>query len=342
MISWRIRVAVLAGFAAAGSAAFGGDYLLVPNFSSSTSGGNVRSIMLFNKSDGSLVNRNFIVGDANNVFTTPREAIQVGSDQIWICDQVANKVFRYNTSTNSFLPAITGNGTTLFNNLRGMEVVGNSVFVTNAGTGFGNTVVKIDVNTLNVTVPITLNQTNQNAPWDVQAVNGNLYVSNYGSGINGTTYSRIDKYDTNGSYLGNLYSRVNNSSPAGLLGPQQITVQPNGNLLVGGFINITGSVNSGVFEMNANTGALLNVNGSLSPSIAPGLGTRSGFRLGNGNVMFTKGDGVWVWDVNTNTYSPVAAGTNVNANFISEVSVPAPGALSVLCAGGMIARRRRR
>jgi len=343
MTTRLVRILMLAGAALSGSTALGGNYLMVPNFSSSTSGGNVRSIMLFNKSDGSLVNRNFIVGDASNVFQTPREAIQVGS-QVWICDQVANKVFRYDTSTSTFLPAITGDGTTNFNNLRGMELVGNSMFVTNAGSGFGNAVMKIDVSTLTVSTAFTMSQPNQNSPWDVQAVNGNLFVTNYGSGINGTTYSRIDKYDTSGNFLGNFYSKVNNSTPPSLLGPQQITVEANGNLIVGGFINILNNTNSGLFEMDPTTGAMLNVDASQNPLWATGLGPRSGYRLDNGKVLFTKGDGVWTWDTSAGTSAGVtgAFGSNVNANFISETTIPAPGALALLGLGGLAAARRRR
>ncbi len=339
-----VLAAIVAGVSG-GAMSLGGNFLMVPNFSSSTSGGNVRSIMLFNKSDGSLVNRNFIVGDANNVFQTPREAIQVGN-QVWICDQVANKVFRYDFQTGGFLPAITGDGVTNFSNLRGMELVGNSMFVTNAAgtSGFGNAVMKIDINTLAVTTAFTMSQPNQNTPWDVQNVGGNLYVSNYGSGINGTTFSRIDKYDTAGNFLGNFYSKVNNSTPPGLLGPQQITVEPNGNLIVGGFINILNNTNSGLFEMDATTGAFLNTDASQNPLWATGLGPRSGFRLGNGKILFTKGDGVFVWDTGASTSTGVtgAFGTNVNANFISETTIPAPGAVALLGLGGLMAARRRR
>jgi hypothetical protein len=315
-------VAIGALFGASG--AFAGNYLMVPNFS--TSG---RSIMLFNKSDGSLVNKNFIVGDANNVLQTPREAIQVGN-QVWICDQVANKVFRYDFTTGGYLPAITGDGTTSFNNLRGMELVGNSMYVTNAGSGFGNAVVKIDVNTLAVTTAFTLNQTNQQTPWDVQSYQGGLLVTNYSSSTQ-TGISRIDRYDLSGNFVGNFYTR-NNNTGSSLLGPQQVTVESNGNLLVGGFL---GTTNTAVYELDSS--------GNVLNTFAGGTGPRSGFRLGNGNIMYTKGDGVWSWDPVAGTGTALLAQLNViNANFISETTIPTPGSAMALGVGGLLALRRRR
>ena len=321
----NVKLAVVVGastalFSAAGAQA---QFLLVPNFSSGK-----QSIALFNSTNGALINPKFIVGDANNVFSSPREAIEVGH-QIWICDQVANKVFRYDLDTNSFLPAITGNATNNLSNIRGMELVGNTMYVANAGTGFGNAIVTIDVPTATVTGSFAV--TSGLAPWDVQAYNGNLLVSNYSSSSSGN--SRIDVYSTGGAFLSNLVLTTNNQG--GLFGPQQITVEGNGNLLVGGF---SGSplTASGVYEY---TGA-----GSNVGFYASGLGPRGGYRLGNGNIMYTKGDGVWSWDPVQNLGTSLWTGLNqVNATYISPVSfIPTPGTGALVGMAGMLSIRRRR
>ena len=73
-------LAVLVGAVTIASTAEAG-YLMVTNFSSLG-----RSVMLFNKSDGSLVQKNWIVSDATNVLNSPTEALAIGTD-VWISDQ---------------------------------------------------------------------------------------------------------------------------------------------------------------------------------------------------------------------------------------------------------------
>lgn len=324
MKSALLVVAAL-GWGTASSAS--AQYLMVPNFSSAG-----RSIMLFNKSDGSLVQQNWIVGDGGaNVFNSPTEALAIGTD-VWISDQVQNKIFRYDLTTGTFKAALTGSDTTALSNIRGMERVGNSVYVANAGTGFGNSIVQFDATTGAFVGSFATAQygTGTNSPWDVQAYGGELLVSTYSSsGTTGT--SHIDRYDLAGNYLGNIYDQANTVT-TGIRGPQQITVEAGGNLLVGGF---SGTTQSGVYEITG-TGSQLNF-------WAGGLGPRAAFRLDDGNIMFTKGDGVWYVDPGTNTVTPIFSGSNVNAKYISEIGfIPAPGALSAFGMLGIAAARRRR
>lgn len=278
-------------------------YLMVTNFSSLG-----RSVMLFNKSDGSLVQKNWIVSDATNVLNSPTEALAIGT-VVWISDQVQNKVFRYDLATAAYLPAVTGSDTTSLSNIRGIETAGNTVYVTNTGTGFNNSVVMFDATTGAYqgffTLPPDL------PPWDVKLNNNQLLLSNYTSSFV-TGISRVDRYDLAGNFLANLYLN-NNSSGTGLTGPQQINVEANGNFLVGGF---SGTTQTGVYEFDGSWAQV--------GWYAPGLGTRAGFRLDNGNVMFTKGDGVWSWNPNTNTALPLLAGSNINAKYINEIAFITP------------------
>ena len=144
---------------------------------------------------------------------------------------------------------------------------------------------------------------------------------------------RIDRYDYSGNYLGNLYLQAN-SVTTGIRGPQQITVESNGNLLVGGF---SGTTQSGVYEIDGTTGATLNF-------YAGGLGPRAGFRLDNGNIMVSKGDGVWSWNPSDSTITALKAGFGqFNTKYISEIGfIPTPGSAMVLGLGALAAARRRR
>ncbi|HEX8876038.1 MAG TPA: hypothetical protein VF777_04770 [Phycisphaerales bacterium] len=315
---------VVGGIASSASA----KYLMVTNFAS----GN-RSIMLFNKSDGSLVQQNWIVGDgAANVFSSQTEALSIGSD-VWISDQVQNKVFRYNLTTGTYKTAITGSGSTNLSNIRGMARQGNTVFVANSGTGFGNSIVKFDANTgayLGAFAVQQFSTATTTSPWDIHvAANGELLVSNYSSSTT-VGVSRIDRYDAAGTFLGNFYFN-NNNAGVGLTLPQQINAD-GGSYLVGGFGFTT---QAGAYQLNAA--------GAQTGFWGGGLGIRASFRLDNGNLLITKGDGVWVLDPNTNAITAVAAGGNFNAKYISEIAfIPAPGALALLCIGGLVAARRRR
>jgi len=315
---------VLAGLASSASAT----YLMVTNFSSSN-----RSIMLFNKSDGSLVSQNWIVGDGGaNIFNSQTEALSIGSD-VWISDQVQNKVFRYNLSTGTYKAAITGSGSINLSNIRGMERVGNTVYVANAGSGFGNSIVRFDANTgafLGSTAISQFVPGTDHSPWDIKYVNNELLVSVYAaSGTNGT--SRIDRYDLSGNYLGNLYNQPNTIT-TGIRGPQQINTDGS-NLLIASF---SGTTQTGIYQT---TSAISTLN-----FYAGGLGPRAGYRLDNGKIMITKGDGVFILDPTTNTLSSIAGIVgSVNAKYISEIEfIPTPGTLALLGFGGLVAARRRR
>lgn len=319
-----LLVLAIAGVASSASA----KYLMVTNFAS----GN-RSIMLFNKSDGSLVQQNWIVGDGvNNIFNSQTEALSIGSD-VWISDQVQNKVFRYNLTTGTFKTALTGSGATNLSNIRGMARQGNTVFVANAGSGFGNSIVKFDATTGAFLGSFAVQQfstATTTSPWDIHvAANGELLVSNYSASTT-VGVSRIDRYDAAGNFLGNFYSN-NNNAGVGLTLPQQINAD-GANYLVGGFGFTT---QAGAYQLNAA--------GGQAGFWGGGLGIRATFRLDNGNLLITKGDGVWVLDPSTNAITAVAAGSGFNAKYISEIAfIPAPGALALLGIGGLAAARRRR
>ena len=119
---------------AAASIAQAADFLMIPDSNSDR-------ILLFDPTNGALVDDNFI--DGAGLFSTPINAIQV-KDEIWVSDQVADSIFRFDLG-GSLISSITEG----LDNIRGMELVGDTVYVSNAGTennapGDGEVVVKFD------------------------------------------------------------------------------------------------------------------------------------------------------------------------------------------------------
>jgi hypothetical protein len=81
-------------------------------------------------------------------FNIPTEAIQV-NNEIWISDQNADSVFVFDFNGN-WLDTISGG----MDNIRGLALFGNTVYVSNAGTGNGapgDAIITIDASTRAVT-----------------------------------------------------------------------------------------------------------------------------------------------------------------------------------------------
>ena len=59
-------------------------------------------IMLFNDFNGALIDANWITDAGGQfIFTNPREAMQIGN-QIWVTDQIADTVTRFDLNRNFF------------------------------------------------------------------------------------------------------------------------------------------------------------------------------------------------------------------------------------------------
>jgi len=105
-----------------------GQYLMIPD-------SGLDKISLFSANDGSIVNADFIL-DASGApydFQTPKEAIQVGNE-IWVSDQISDAIFCFTASlTPQYIRTISGQ----LDNIRGLGVVGNRVYVSNEGINNG-------------------------------------------------------------------------------------------------------------------------------------------------------------------------------------------------------------
>ncbi|MEL6139354.1 MAG: hypothetical protein AAFR42_18355 [Cyanobacteria bacterium J06628_6] len=140
-------------------------------------------VLLFDPEDGSLVDDNFINGEG--LFTTPINAIQVG-EEIWVSDQVADSIFRFDL-TGGLLGSIVDG----LDNIRGMALVDDTVYVSNAGTtnnAPGEAVVTFDTEGNNLGFFIT------GDPYDIFAYNGELLINDINRDDDGG--EDIDRYAT--------------------------------------------------------------------------------------------------------------------------------------------------
>jgi PEP-CTERM motif len=267
-------------------------------------------LVLFDPVNGSLVNSNAF-GLAGG---TPIHALQVGTE-IWVSEQVGDRVSRWSFSGAS-LGAVTGG----LDNIRGMALVGNTLYVTNAGTGNGApgaAVVRFDLNGNNLGFFGTAGLAP--SPFDVFLHQGDLLVSS--SAAN----NDIHRFTLGGTSVGSFHNS------ATLNFAEQMDYRTNGNILVAGF-----SPPSAVYELDANTGAILN-------SWAAGLGQRGVYQLGNGNILWTNGSGAFVLDPNTAISTQVYTGGGRYLDFV-DFAIPEPASFWLIGAASVatLVRRRRR
>ncbi|MFK7885573.1 MAG: hypothetical protein AB8G16_01800 [Gammaproteobacteria bacterium] len=229
-------------------------------------------VLLISGQDGSVLDANFLdiatQAIAADVSSTPIETLEVG-DELWVSDQVADRIWRFDRSGN-FLGDIGGNGE--LNNIRGMEVVGDTVYVAQgtASDLFSKGIVRIDVPTLTPTSVILGRDSADVSYFDVKFYNGELLVSNIDTGNDG-----IERYDLDGNFLG-FFAQSDGVTSFDF--PQQINQRTsNTNLLVGAF-----SLPSGVYEFQSD-GTNLGIVAGLD------FGPRAAYELGNGEILWSNG-----------------------------------------------------
>jgi hypothetical protein len=290
---------------------------------------NANRIVKLDPNSGAIVNGSFIV-DANSTttydFQTLRAAVQVG-EQIWVSDQSPNinAIYRFDLG-GSFLGRIGGNvaGGGL-SNVRGMRVIGNTVYVVNAGTANGApgpAILQFDF-AGNATGSFSTAVAGIGAsPWDVVAYNGNLLVSD------GTSRG-LQLFSMSGTHLGAFTpTQINNI-------PQQMFVRANGNVLMSANGSTpTGSF--GLYELGSNGSVLRQWTGT------PGLGVRGVYELPDGRLLISEAGGASATrglgtidpsgPANSGNFSLIVG--NWNGGWISPVTVvPEPGRWALMAAG---------
>lgn len=241
-----------------------------------------KTVAQLNATDGTVINANFINLTAQNPGTI-KGIIRV-QDKIWISDQTNNVIYICNLdgSYSSTIPSTVG-----LSNIRGLNIVNNEVWVTNAGSANGataNSINRLSFSGTSLGFYPTLS-----SPFDVlDAGNDTAYITSFNSeGIQTMNYA--------GTVTGNFLN------PGILSGIQQITKLQNGNYLVAVFSNNSSSGNnSGVYHLSAANGSILNY-------YAVGAARGSG-QTGNGNYLYTTGNGIFSINATTGATASVISG----------------------------------
>jgi hypothetical protein len=240
------------------------------------------NVLLLDPANGAVVDPSFIDLTPLNP-GTPKGIIQV-LDEIWITDQIRDRIDRFDHSGN-FLSTISGG----LDNVKGMAVVNGEVWVTNAGTNNGapgDAVVRFDLDGNNLGFFSTGDST-----FDIIDVgSGEVYLSYINGG------SRIERRDYSGALLGNV---VNNNVVNFV---QQMEVVDNTSLYAAVF-SVTGPNSSGLYEFDRNTGAILNYYGTQGSLRGVAI-------LDDDNVLISNGAGVHILDPGTGIATTVAAGSS--------------------------------
>ncbi len=247
-------------------------------------------VSLFSPVDGSLLNAAFIVNQAGFAFNSPKDVIQVGNE-IWVSDQLADAIFRFNLQ-GIYLSTIGGGPTGGLDNIRGMEFINGTVYVSNGGGGnsapSANSVVKFDATGANLG-----NFTAAVSPFDIFPLNATeILVS--GSGNN----PDVTRHSLSGALVGTWNNGTINFA-------EQITQRANGEFLIAGFTD------GQIHRYNASGTDLGNL------FAAPGV--RGVIELQNGDILWTSSTGIHVKNLTT-TVDTIVLATN-GAQFANLLTI---------------------
>ncbi len=221
-------------------------------------------IMLFNPTNGDLVDADFIV-DAPN-FSTPIEALLSPALTILTSNQVGDNVVIHDTA-GAFINVFYGGNTSVLDNIRGIAFTPgfNSLLVTVGDGANSDAVAEFSPGGIYTGNFIDSASGGLLSPFDIVFRTNDCLVA----GINSDA---VHRYDLSGNPLGIFAS--------GISFPEQIEFLPNGNVLVVNF----STPNSGIIVYDS-IGTQLSVLSGIT-------GNRGVFALGNGNILTTNGAGV--------------------------------------------------
>lgn len=300
-IRHALFAASAAGVVASATLAGPGGFLVVPDWTADR-------VVALNPFDGSVINANLISGAGT--LLSPKSAVDSGRGTIFVSDQLADTITEWRLDGGFVGTVVQGGAAGQIDNLRGMTVRDNFMYVTVGSGTFAGSVQRFDLNGGSQSTFATTG----GSPFDIFFYNDEALVSN-------STTNLVDRFDMSGNLLGSF-------NAPGMSFPQQIQERANGNLIVATF---SGAGASGIYEFDSNY-TLLN-------SFQLGLGLRGVYELGNGNLLFTNGSAIFTLDTATGQTTQVLSGGNFQ--YIHLV-IPAPGAAGVLALGGLAAARRRR
>lgn len=232
-------------------------------------------IMLFDGFDGSLIDANFITDTAPGfpALSTPKKALAVG-DEIWVVDQITDAVNRYSYDGTQFLGTFTTLAASGVDNMRGIEVVGDRVYIS---CGLGT--LQRNVNIFDRATGTLITSVDYDAsaltgtPYDVRLFNGRILIGD----------DRDDLYimDLDGGNPAKIVDSV--GSPGNPLEfPQHVWVDSDGQSFLSGSFFAPGGGTGQIVRFDATGGV---IESFTLP--APATGVRAVARLGNGHLFAT-------------------------------------------------------
>lgn len=269
--------------------------------------GGVGRVMLFDASDGTLVEENWIT-DVGLPFTffTPKEAAHVGQE-IWISDQVRDAIFRFDLDSNYLGSITTFLGDLPLDNLRGMGVSGDRVYLAHWPTTSANRGIAVYdfAGTPVDFLPLNLSL------FDAEPYQGGLLMSN-------STNNSVRLYSLTGVEQ-SIFA-------AGFSTPQQVVILDDNSVLVAGSLGGTEIRGIYHFESDATLRAF------IPATLFGNASTRGAYLLGDGAYFVATASGLYKvravpgggWDA-INVY-PAA-----NGQYVTLLRAPGP----VLCAGDL-------
>lgn len=272
-------------------------YFLIPDISGD-------HIMQVSRTDGSIINPNYIDDDLTSVnydFRNPWDVIQVGG-QIWVSDFTSDQLIRFDSFGNWIATISVG-----VDALRGMALASNgNIYVCNNGSQHqapGNAVIAFNSS------GVKLFHFAVNAPADVLERNGELLVSN-------SLNHDIERYSFTGTYLGAFHASTGVSA---INIPGQLASIAAGKVLAAG---TSGAFTQGIYEYSS-VGAQANFwnIGAAPQGVA---------ELDNGDILFADGTGLHIYVRSTGIVSDVLTG--FAAQFINPFGPPPPP--TVYCTSG--------
>jgi hypothetical protein len=290
MRSKLILGAVAAGFLLV-PAALAEGFLLIPDSLADTVG-------MYDPYDGAYHGDLIIGGD---MFSTPVNAVPGPGGYIYVSDQVADTVFRFNMDGSFF--DVYADGTDGLNNIRGIDFRDGHVFVTS-----GDDYVAEFAGPHNKIGNFIEDGSD---PFDILFLDDGRSLL---ADIQGTT-DNVRLYDVDGTLLYEVFS---------VSFPEQIQFD---SLSPGAFLNAA-------FSPDLVTD--FDLDGTIWQQ-TPWDSGRGVYRLGNGNLLLTNGDGVF--EVEPGTGNIIEQEKDGSGRFIEYV--PEPASLTLLAFAGLVALRRR-
>ncbi len=243
-------------------------YLMIPD-----SGGAGR-IMLFQASDGTLVDANFIVGGGPVLFQTPKAAFQV-DNEIWVTDQIDDSIYRFTATIPAVFAGKIGGGLSgQLDNIRGGSLINGRVWVANDGGNNGATADSLAIYSTSGVRQATYSSAPATSPFDATLFNGEVLVPC------SSTHSLYRFDATTGAPLGTFHV----GGATGINFPQQVIAAPTGTAGASEVWAAGFSSRPGVYRYSDTGSQVAYYNVST--------GLRGVNILDNGEVIFTDGNAV--------------------------------------------------